>query len=88
MHLISQFFPLNKLENFLRKKQIFSNLNFEEDQIQPSSIDLRLGSKSLENEGASFLPGIQRKVSSCISEFAMQEIDLSNGYILEKVLFI
>ena len=58
-------------------------LNFEKDQIQPSSIDLRLGSKAWRMR-ASFLPGTDRKVSSCISEFAMQEIDLSKGYILEK----
>ena len=75
--------PSQQIRELLHKKQIFSNLNFEEDQIQPSSIDLRLGSKAWRMR-ASFLPGIKRKVNSCISEFAMQEIDLSNGYILEK----
>ena len=75
--------PSQGIRNLLNKKQIFSNLNFEKDQIQPSSIDLRLGSKAWRMR-ASFLPGIKRKVSSCISEFAMQEIDLSDGYILEK----
>ena len=75
--------PSQEIRGLLHKKQIFSNLNFEKDQIQPSSIDLRLGSKAWRMR-ASFLPGIKRKVSSCISEFAMQEIDLSNGYILEK----
>ena len=75
--------PSQQIRELLHKKQIFSNLNFEKDQIQPSSIDLRLGSKAWRMR-ASFLPGIKRKVSSCISEFAMQEIDLSNGYILEK----
>ena len=75
--------PSQQIRELLHKKQIFSNLNFEEDQIQPSSIDLRLGSKAWRMR-ASFLPGIKRKVSSCISEFAMQKIDLSNGYILEK----
>ena len=75
--------PSQEIRGLLHKKQIFSNLNFEKDQIQPSSIDLRLGSKAWRMR-ASFLPGIKRKVSSCISEFAMQEIDLSHGYILEK----
>ena len=67
--------PSQEIRGLLHKKQIFSNLNFEKDQIQPSSIDLRLGSKAWRMR-ASFLPGIKRKVSSCISEFAMQEIDL------------
>ena len=75
--------PSQNIRELLDKKQIFSNLNFEKDQIQPSSIDLRLGSKAWRMR-ASFLPGTDRKVSSCISEFAMQEIDLSKGYILEK----
>ena len=75
--------PSQNIRELLDKKQIFSNLNFEKDQIQPSSIDLRLGSKAWRMR-ASFLPGTNRKVSSCISEFAMQEIDLSKGYILEK----
>ncbi len=75
--------PSQDIKELLDKKQIFSNLNFEKDQIQPSSIDLRLGSKAWRMR-ASFLPGTDRKVSSCISEFAMQEIDLSKGYILEK----
>ena len=75
--------PSQGIRELLDKKQIFSNLNFEKDQIQPSSIDLRLGSKAWRMR-ASFLPGTDRKVSSCISEFAMQEIDLSKGYILEK----
>ena len=75
--------PSQNIRELLDKKQIFSSLNFEKDQIQPSSIDLRLGSKAWRMR-ASFLPGTDRKVSSCISEFAMQEIDLSKGYILEK----
>ena len=52
--------PSQQIRELLRKKQIFSNLNFEEDQIQPSSIDLRLGSKAWRMR-ASFLPGIQKK---------------------------
>ena len=75
--------PSQGIRDLVHRKQIFSNLNFEKDQIQPSSIDLRLGSKAWRMR-ASFLPGMKRKVSSCISEFAMQEIDLSKSCILEK----
>ena len=75
--------PSQKIRNLLKNQQIVSNTNFENEQIQPSSMDLRLGPKAWRMR-ASFLPGIQRTVNSCISEFAMQEIELSNGYILEK----
>ena len=75
--------PSQNIRNLLYNKQIISNSTFENEQIQPSSVDLRLGSKAWRMR-ASFLPGVKRTVSSCISEFAMQEIDLSKGYILEK----
>ena len=75
--------PSQKIRKLLHSHQIVSNSKFENGQIQPSSMDLRLGPKAWRMR-ASFLPGIKRSVSSCISEFAMQEIDLSKGYILEK----
>ncbi len=75
--------PSQKIRKLLQSHQIVSNSKFENGQIQPSSMDLRLGPKAWRMR-ASFLPGIKRSVSSCISEFAMQEIDLSKGYILEK----
>ena len=75
--------PSQKLRSLLQNQQIVSNTKIENEQIQPSSMDLRLGPKAWRMR-ASFLPGMKRTVSSCISEFAMQEIDLSSGYILEK----
>lgn len=75
--------PSQKLRSLLQNQQIVSNTKIENEQIQPSSMDLRLGPKAWRMR-ASFLPGMNRTVNSCISEFAMQEIDLSSGYILEK----
>ena len=75
--------PSQKIRKLLLNQQILSDTKFENEQVQPSSMDLRLGPKAWRMR-ASFLPGIKRTVNSCISEFAMQEIDLSNGYILEK----
>ena len=81
--LIKSVLPSQKIRNLLYNNQILSYVNFEQDQIQPSSIDLRLGSKAWRMR-ASFLPGMKKTVKSCISEHAMQEINLANGYILEK----
>ena len=75
--------PSQEIRKLILDEAITFETPLEQNQIQPSSIDLRLSSKAWRMR-ASFLPGIKRTVNSCISEFAMQEIELSNGYILEK----
>jgi dCTP deaminase len=55
---------------------------FAEDQIQPASLDLRLG-KVAYRVRASFLPGPQAKVSERIAALKLHEIDLSDGAVLE-----
>ena len=52
-------------------------------QIQPASLDLRLG-RTAWRVRASFLAGKTRKVAGRIEEFAMHRIDLSEGAVLEK----
>ncbi len=54
-----------------------------EQQIQPASLDLRLGSTAYRIR-ASFLTGRAASVDKKIDEFAMHEIDLQNGAVLEK----
>ncbi len=54
-----------------------------EQQIQPASLDLRLGSTAYRVR-ASFLPGRTASVDEKIAEFAMHEIDLQNGAVLER----
>ena len=51
-------------------------------QIQPASLDLRLGRKCWRIQ-ASFLPGHGQTVESKIQQFAMYELDLSEGAVLE-----
>ena len=53
------------------------------DQIQPASLDLRLGHKAYRLR-ASFLAGRGRKVMDRLDDFKMHEIDLSDGAVLEK----
>ena len=52
-------------------------------QIQPASLDLRLGTRALRVR-ASFLAGHGRRVSDRLTDFAMHEIDLTAGAVLEK----
>ena len=52
-------------------------------QVQPASLDLRLGSVAYRVR-ASFLAGQGRKVADRIAEFEMHRMDLTQGAVLEK----
>jgi dCTP deaminase len=54
-----------------------------EGQIQPASLDLRLGAEAFRVR-ASFLAGGGRTVAERLEEFAMHRIDLRAGAVLEK----
>ena len=53
------------------------------DQLQPASLDLRLGPVAYRVR-ASFLPGTGRSVTDRLAEFGMHRIDLAPGAVLEK----
>jgi dCTP deaminase len=52
-------------------------------QVQPASLDLRLGTTAYRVR-ASFLAGADNRVADRITEFEMHRVDLSNGAVLEK----
>ncbi len=54
----------------------------DDDQIQPASLDLRLGAKAYRVR-ASFLPGPSSTVSDKLERLKLHEIDLSEGAVLE-----
>ncbi|MDQ0455219.1 2'-deoxycytidine 5'-triphosphate deaminase [Rhizobium paknamense] len=54
----------------------------DHDQIQPASLDLRLGSKALRVR-ASFMPGKNSRVADKLERLTLHEIDLSQGAVLE-----
>lgn len=53
-----------------------------EGQIQPSSLDLRLGKRAYRVR-ASFLPGPERPLRQRLEQLALHEIDLTRGAVLE-----
>lgn len=53
------------------------------EQIQPASLDLRLGNTAWRVR-ASFLSGEERKLADRLKDFEMHKIDLSQGAVLEK----
>src|SRR5436189_5285148 len=62
--------------------EIQSAAPIEDDQIQPASLDLRLGEVAYRVR-ASFLPGPGAKVAERIDDLKLHEFDLDNGAVLE-----
>ncbi|NIY73083.1 2'-deoxycytidine 5'-triphosphate deaminase [Marivivens donghaensis] len=56
---------------------------YVDGQIQPASLDLRLGTVAYRVR-ASFLAGEGRSVADRLAEFEMHRVDLTNGAVLEK----
>src|SRR6267143_2093897 len=57
--------------------------DFAPDQIQPASLDLRLGEVAYRVR-ASFLPGPRTTVAQRIDELKLHEIALGHGAVLES----
>ncbi|EAQ03435.1 2'-deoxycytidine 5'-triphosphate deaminase [Pseudooceanicola batsensis HTCC2597] len=75
--------PSQHLRNMIDRGEIAADETITEEQIQPASIDLRLGSTAYRVR-ASFLAGEDRTVADRLAEFEMHRIDLSEGAVLEK----
>ncbi len=72
------------LRNMLQQGEVVSHVSFEQNQLQPASIDLRLGRRAWRVR-ASFLPGPDKTVIDCIKKLDdLPEIDLSKGAVFEK----
>ncbi|MDN5938188.1 MAG: 2'-deoxycytidine 5'-triphosphate deaminase [Salinisphaera sp.] len=54
-----------------------------EEQVQPASLDLRLGRMAYRVR-ASFLPGPDHRVADKLGEYGMHEMDISRGAVLER----
>jgi dCTP deaminase len=64
-------------------REILSPQPIGDDQIQPASIDLRLGEVAYRVR-ASFLPGSRASVRDKLDQLSMHRIDLTAGAVLEK----
>lgn len=75
--------PSQEIEVLVDKQAIRGAIAVTREQIQPSSIDLRLGSTAYRVR-ASFLPGKKETVARKIEDLCMHAIDLSTPAVLEK----
>lgn len=73
----------HQINDLLTKGAISAALPIAAGQIQPASLDLRLGAKAYRVR-ASFLPGRSRTVEQRLTDFQMHEVDLTDGAVLEK----
>ena len=75
--------PHQALVKMTEMGAIKGNPAIEESQIQPASLDLRLGKKAWRVR-ASFLPGPKCRIQDRLTELGLHEIDLSEGGLLER----
>jgi dCTP deaminase len=75
--------PSHVLKRLIRaRREVLATEDIEEGQVQPASIDLRLGPVAYRVR-ASFLPGPNATVAEKMQSVFMHEIDLTNGAVLE-----
>ena len=75
--------PSHVLKRLLDQgREITASEPFAPGQIQPASIDLRLGPVAYRVR-ASFLPGPAATVAERLQSVFMHEVDLTNGAVLE-----
>jgi dCTP deaminase len=75
--------PDSAIRSLVGTASIAAETPVGDDQIQPASLDLRLGSTAYRVR-ASFLAGADHRVADRLAEFEMHRIDLSDGAVLER----
>ena len=73
----------HQIRAMLDAGQIAASAHVADGQIQPASLDLRLGERAFRVR-ASFLAGRDRTVADRLEQFQMHEVDLTGGAVLEK----
>lgn len=75
--------PSQTIQALIDRGAVAAATPFDPDQVQPASLDLRLGGRAWRVR-ASFLPGLGRRVLERVADVAMHELDLTAGAVLER----
>ncbi|MGZ3217671.1 2'-deoxycytidine 5'-triphosphate deaminase [Paracoccus sp. T5] len=75
--------PDSEIRELIRTGAIAADSPIIPEQIQPASLDLRLGTQAYRLR-ASFLAGRGRRIADRLDDFCMHQMDLSNGAVLER----
>ena len=79
----SGILPCQAIDRLAAEGALTAATPFALDQVQPASLDLRLGGTAWRVR-ASFLPGHSRTVAERLADVAMHKLDLTAGAVLEK----
>jgi dCTP deaminase len=74
--------PAQTIRELIAGGRVVASSEVSEEQIQPASIDLRLGEVAYRVR-ASFLPGPESSVQDKISSLALTKVDLTGGTVFE-----
>ncbi|TGN57644.1 2'-deoxycytidine 5'-triphosphate deaminase [Paracoccus liaowanqingii] len=75
--------PDHRIRDLIARGAIRADLPVTPEQIQPASLDLRLGTTALRLR-ASFLAGRGKRIADRLDDFCMHRMDLSEGAVLER----
>jgi dCTP deaminase len=75
--------PSQAISEAVRQGVIAAGPGVETGQIQPASLDLRLGERAY-RVPASFLPGPRRSVAARLADLSTHEMDLTRPQVLER----
>ena len=75
--------PSQDIQKLIERGHVVGDSPIDSGQVQPASIDLRLGSTAYRVQ-ASFLPGDKSPVSKKINRLVMHELDLTRPAVLER----
>src|SRR5687768_694371 len=82
-HWPAGIFPARLIEALERQGAIIPAAPLDPDQVQPASLDLRLGAAAYRVR-SSFLPGPEHEVQERIAALKLHELDLREGAVLEQ----
>jgi dCTP deaminase len=75
--------PAQQIEALKGRRKVDAADEIPDDQIQPASLDLRLGSRAYRIK-ASFLPGRHQSVAQQLEKLRQHEFSLDGGAVLEQ----
>ncbi len=75
--------PHNEIQGLIEARRLGADPGIRDDQIQPASLDIRLGRRCYRVQ-SSFLPGKSKTVVHRLSDLTMHELDLSEPTVLER----
>ncbi len=75
--------PYQHIKQLVAEGHVTAEAPFDKDQIQPASLDLRLGAVAYQVR-ASFLPGESSRVLTQVKHLTVQELDLTSPCLLQR----